>query len=249
MATNKIQVKVTMQGIYSYEAPAYGYGTETRYIYNMVAEDGTAYVWKTTVFMGIEIPDENGDFTDRRGRKYSFSKVNKGDRLVIAGSVKGVGEYRGQPQTELARVKVKERTFEAETWEMIQARRKAEKEAKAEEQRESLAGKDFIWKMPYRQYKEHYSDCETVVGSYDDHIREREMTRRHIPATIDVIIREGRLKNSGVRGEHYSGYEVQNENGMKVVYRAVKEENAIRRAEKEFGGEWECVKIYNYNNY
>lgn len=248
MATNKIQVEVTMQGIYSYEAPAYGYGMETRYIYNMVAKDGTVYVWKTTVFMGIEIPDENGNFTDRRGRKYSFSKVNKGDKLVIAGSVKGQGEYKGQPQTELTRVKVKERTFEAETWEMIQERRKAEKEAKAEEQRGSLTGKDFIWTMPYKQYKEHYSDCETVTGSYNEHLREREMTRRYIPATIDVIIREGRLKNSGVRGEHYSGYEVQNENGMKVVYRAVKEENAIRRAEKEFGGEWKCTKIYHYDN-
>lgn len=249
MAANRIEITVEMKGIYSYEAPAYGYGTETRYVYNMEAENGTVYVWKTASFMGIEVEDENGHYTNRKGKKYEFHKINKGDKIVITAAIKGESEYKGQPQTELTRVKVKDRLFEAETLEQVQERRKAEKEAKAEEQRESLAGKDFIWKMPYKQYKEHYSDCETVAGSYNDHMREREMTRRYIPATIDVIIREGRLKNSGVRGEHYSGYEVQNENGMKVVYRAVKEENAIRRAEKEFGGEWECVKIYNYNNY
>ena len=64
--------------------------------------------------------------------------------------------------------------------------------------------------------------------------------------TIAVIIRVGRLKASGVRGEHYSGYELENEVGSHIVYRAVKEENAIKRATKEFGGNWECVKIYNY---
>lgn len=248
----RIEAVVTMKSVYSYERAAYTYGTETAYIYNMEAEDGTVYVWKTTSFMGIELPAANPDdahFINSKGKAVDFFKINKNDVIRIKASVKRQGEYKGQPQTELTRVKVLERIFKAETWEEIQAKREAAKAAKAEEQRDSLNGEDFIWRMPYKQYKEHYSDCETVAGSYNDHMREREMTRRYIPATIDVIIREGRLKNSGVRGEHYSGYEVQNENGMKVVYRAVKEENAIRRAEKEFGGEWECVKIYNYNNY
>lgn len=248
MAANKIQVKVTMANIYSYEAPAYAYGTETRYIYTMKADDEKVYVWKTTAYMGMDVENENGSFT-KRGKTYSFLKINKGDVIEITATIKGEGEYKGQPQTELMRVKVKARLFKAETWEEAQARREAEKAQKAQTQRESLEGRDFIWTMPYKQYKEHYSDCETVAGSYNDHMRGREMTCRHIPATIDVIIREGRLKNSGVRGEHYSGYEVQNENGMKVVYRAVKEENAIRRAEKEFGGEWKCIKIYFYDRY
>lgn len=99
-----------------------------------------------------------------------------------------------------------------------------------------LSGEDFIWRMPYKQYKEHYSDCETVAGSFE--------RREFRPCTIEIIVREGRLKASGVRGEHYSGYRLENENGEQVVYRAVKEENAIRRAEKEFGGHWEVYKIY-----
>ncbi len=242
MTTNRIQVEVTMNSIYSFEAVKYcGWGTETRYIYNMQAEDGTVYVWKTTAFMGLEVEDENGHFTDRRGKTYEFYKINKGDKIVISASVKGESEYKGQPQTELTRVKVKERTFRAETWEEIQAKREAEKQQKAKEQRNSLQGEDFIWRMPYKQYKEHYSDCETVAGSFRTHEKR--------PCTIEVIVRQGRLKNSGVRGEHYSGYRLQNSEGEQVVYRAVKEENAIRRAEKEFGGEWECIKIYDYSRF
>lgn len=239
----RIEIAVEMKGIYSYEAPAYGYGYETRYIYNMVGEDGTVYVWKTTAFMSIDVYDgvdpKTANFFDAKGRAYIPEQINKGDKLVITASVKGQGEYKGQPQTELTRVKVKERTFKAETWEEVQARREAEKAAKAQGQRDSLQGEDFIWRMPYRQYKEHYSDCETVAGSF-----QRQKNR---PCTIEVIVREGRLKNSGVRGEHYSGYRLENEDGEQVVYRAVKEENAIRRAEKEFGGEWKCIRVYEYN--
>lgn len=40
----RIQAEVTMMNIYKYEAPAYGYGTETRYIYTMQDEAGTVYV-------------------------------------------------------------------------------------------------------------------------------------------------------------------------------------------------------------
>ena len=240
----RIEIAVEMKGIYSYERAAYGYGTETAYIYNMVAEDGTVYVWKTTAFMGIELPAANPDdahFINSRGKAVDFFRINKGDKIVITASVKGQSEYKGQPQTELTRVKVKERTFAAETWEQKQERIRAEKENKAQEQRNSLNVEDFIWRMPYKQFKEHYSDCETVKGSF-----KREDRR---PCTIEVIIRDGRLKNSGVRGEHYSGYRLQNEAGEQVVYRAVKEENAIRRAEKEFGGEWKCIKIYEYDSY
>lgn len=222
----RIEIAVEMKGIYEFRAKSYGYGFETRYIYNMMDEDGTVYVWKTKLLMHVND---------------SPQRINKGDKIVIIASVKGESKYDGQPQTELARVKVKERTFKAETWEEKQARIKAEKEQKAQEQRDSLQGEDFIWRMPYRQYKQHYSDCETVVGSY----KSAECYGK-IPPTIEVIVREGRLKASGVRGEHYSGYRLQNDDGEQIVYRAVKEENAIRRAEKEFGGHWHCIKVYEY---
>ena len=55
------------------------------------------------------------------------------------------------------------------------------------------------------------------------------------------------MKASGVRGEHYSGYEMQNEIGQKCTYRAVSEENAMKRIKKDFPDHtWECVKIYQY---
>lgn len=229
MATNRIEITVTMKNVYEYKRPAYVYGTEWAYIYSMEDEAGTAYVWKTTVFLYEE--DEEGN---PKGR------INKGDVIRIKATVKGQSEYNGQPQTELTRVKLVERIFKAKTWEEIQEERKAAREAKVQEQRDSLSGEDFIWRMPYRQYKEHYSDCETIIGSFD---------RNRGVATIQVIVREGRLKASGVRGEHYRGYRLQNEEGEQVVYRAVKEENAIRRAEKEFGGTWECIRIYNYDRF
>lgn len=215
----RVEISVEMKGIHSFQCATYtGYGTETRYIYNMIAADGTVYVWKTTAVMQVE-----------------EEPVNTGDKLVIIATVKGTSEYKGQPQTELSRVKVKERSFRGKTWEEIQREKEMARDRRAQEQRDSLTGKDFIWRMPYKQYKEHYSDCETVVGSY---------TRDGYVPSIEVIIREGRLKASGVRGEHFSGYILENEEGKHVGYRAVCEENAIRRAEKEFGGVWKCVKIY-----
>jgi len=239
---DRIEAVVTMTNIYSYTRPAYGYGYEDAYIYTMTGQDGKTYVWKTTSYMGVEVPSETGSIYYSTGKKkgtYTFVEIRKGDVIKITAAVKGEGEYKGQPQTELARVKVVEVISGGKTPEQIEAERLAKIEAKKQEQMASLAGDDFIWKrMPYKQYKEHYSDCETVCDSF-------EKTR--FGSYIDVIIREGRLKESGVRGQHYSGYECTNSDGMKVTYKAVCEDNAIRRAEKEFGGEgWVCTHIYQY---
>lgn len=244
MKAQKIEKIVTMTTVYSYERAAFGYGTETAYIYGMVDEDGNEYVWKTTTWLAEKIADDSKfpNYIDSKGKGYKFSGINKGDIVQIRGGIKGVGEYNGKPQTELTRVKVVKRIFAAETYEEKQERIRKEKEEKAKAQIASLKGEDFIWEMPYKQFKEHYADCETVEGSYQG----RDMTCGIYVPTIKVIIREGRLKASGVRGEHYSGYELKNEDGKRVVYRAVCEENAIKRAVKEYGGNWECTKIYNY---
>lgn len=234
----RIEATVTMANIYSYQRPAYGYGYETAYIYNMVAEDGTVYVWKTTAFLFDKVQtDSKYDYAeiDSKGRKWIYEQINRNDIVRIKATVKGQSEYKGQPQTEVTRVKVVERIFKAKTPEELKAEREAEKARKEQEQRDSLTGKDFIWRMPYRQYKECYSDCETVENSFE---------RRGTLATIEVIIREGRLKASGTRFEHYRYFILQNEEGMKASYKAITEENAIRRAEKEFGGHWEVYKIY-----
>lgn len=80
--------------------------------------------------------------------------------------------------------------------------------------------------MKYNRYKKHYSDCDTVRGSYDKETK-----------TIAVIIPEGRMKKSGVRGQHFHGYElycIDNKNNRKVyiTYSAVSLENAQKQHKK-----------------
>ena len=114
-------------------------------------------------------------------------------------------------------------------------------EMEARKQRESLADGDMVWRMPYKQYKDHYSDCETIKGSYEFDERKGSF--------IEVIIRAGRLKNSGVRGEHFSGYQFRTDDEKLVCYRAVSEENARKQMKKDFpqsDESWECVQIFRY---
>lgn len=243
----RIEMAVTVKGAYSYEAPAYGYGTETRYIYTMTDDNGTVYVWKTTTHMYEKILDPvNGWDIDKQGRKWSYRSVNRGDRVVVAATIKGQSEYKGEPQTEVTRVKVKETLYKAPTPEEIREQKEAERQQRVEAQLNSITGEDFIWTMPYKQYKEHYNDCETVEGSFKRH--------KSGVSTIEVIIREGRLKASGVRGQHYSGYEFKfmiNGERHIITYRAVKEENALRRLQKDFpdATDIEAGKIYNYDSH
>ena len=82
-------------------------------------------------------------------------------------------------------------------------------------------------------YKEHYADCELLAGSWNEQER-----------TVGVIVREGRLKNSGVRGRQFADYLFKNGSRCRCVY-AVCEENAWKRIEKEFGSDegWRLDKI------
>lgn len=247
----RIEATVTMKGIYEYSAPSYaGYGYDTHYIYKMVAEDGTVYVWKTTTFLVVEVPHtgkERHNYTDKKGNPIDYVKVNKGDILKIKATIKGESEYNGEKQTEVNRVKVVSREFASETYEEMMERKEREKAARVKAQYDSLKEGDFIWQMPYRQYKEHYSDCETIEGSFN----QPDCNRHRSVATIKVIIREGRLKASGVRGQHYSGYEIKYRDGGQnciITYRAISEDTALKRFEKDFP-DAEFIgfgKIYNY---
>lgn len=220
----RINVVVTLVGEYSFANRFNPYLGKTT-IYKMQDADGKVYVWKTSACLQYD----NGNDDDYRA-------IIKNDVIEITASVKGESEYKGEPQTELNRVKVNKVVKEHITKSVIIANKK-------KEQMESLAEGDRLWEMPYRQYKMHYADCETLAGSY------REIERgRDAGSYITIILRAGRLKASGVRGEHYSGYCCENEKGEKVTYRAVSEENAIKRASKEFPGHaWEVVKIYRYD--
>ena len=221
----RITAIVTLVGEYKYDTQ---FGT-TR-IYKMQDADGKVYVWKTSKYLEQEIIHEDGMVDDKF--------VIKNDVIEITASVKGESEYNGEAQTMLNRVKVNSFVKEHTPKSIIIANKK-------KEQMESLGEGDRLWEMPYRQYKMHYADCETLAGSY------REIERgREIGSYITIILRAGRLKASGVRGKRFSGYCCENEKGEKVTYCAVSEENAVKRASKEFPGHtWEVVKIYRYERY
>lgn len=242
----RTEIKVTIKNIYKYEKPGYGYYASPveAYIYTMIGEDGKTYVWKTTsvLFEKVESTKGNAIEHDSKTDKwYSHKDINRGDVIRIKATIKGESEYKGQPQTEVQRVVLVDRLVEAETKEQYIAR-------KAEEQEQSLADGDIIWEMPYRQYKDHYADCETVRGSF------RRTERGE--SLIKVIIRDGRLKASGVRGKQYYGYEFYFKNAdgkeYRTCYKAVSEENAKKRLLKEYPEATDIrpgKKLYDYRMY
>lgn len=78
-------------------------------------------------------------------------------------------------------------------------------------------------RMLYRRYKTAYADCKTVPGTYDKTTK-----------TIVVIIPEGRMKKSGVRGRRYNYYcfcGVDKATGkvIEVTIKAICGENAIKQ--------------------
>lgn len=220
MARIELEVKFVKQA--HYERPAYGYGYETVYIYKFEDSEGKIYVWKTTTILKKDGMDGEYDIMYTRPASEVFPYV--GARIKIKATVKEESEYHGEKQTVINRVKVVDIIENGLS-------KEEKKESYKQKQLDSLKGGDFIWKkMPYRQYKNHYADCEKVVGSYSE------------DGTVDVIIREGRLKNSGVRGEHIDVYVFRNENNEPRCYRAVSVENAYARLIKDYPDhEWRYV--------
>lgn len=89
-------------------------------------------------------------------------------------------------------------------------------EEKQNKQLNSLQEGDQIFTMTYKNYKEHYSDCETVAGSFNtDNGR----------AEIGVIVRAGRMVPSAVHEHRFSTYVLQNKNTkIKMCFYTVCEE-------------------------
>lgn len=218
----RIDTIVTFVKSRQYDRPAFGgWRDETVTISIMMDAEGQTLIWKTTG-AGLFIDEVRHD---KRGEWLEPVFPNEGATIRIRGTVKEIGEYRGEPQVELSRVKLMEIVHQTETFEERQER-------KAKEQQANLKPTDMVKRMPYRQYKEHYVDCETIVGSYDKEAR-----------MIKVIIPEGRMKNSGTRGKHFDYIDLINDNGEKLTLKAITEENALARAEKKYPGEgWRLDK-------
>jgi len=203
----RLELVVTVVGDYVFEN-YFGYQPTLSHIYTMKDKEGNVFVWKTSNNLVIEtVTEEN--FIDM-----DFAK--KGDKIRIKGTVKDHNEYRNEPQTILTRCKVMEIIERALTKEEKQ-------ELKKQEQLATLTDGDIVYNMKYSQYKKHYSDCETLAGTYDS-----------TDSTIDVIVREGRLKASGVRGKRFSDFLFRHENGAVRCIYAVSFENAWKRLEKEY---------------
>jgi hypothetical protein len=152
---------------------------------------------------------------------------DRGDTVKVTASIKGESEYKGEMQTELQRVK------------LLDIIRKEEVKVESKEQDLTLADGDQILEMPYKQYKEHYSDCETVNGSFfrDEHTGD---------SFIKVIIRNGRMKASGVRGPKFMNYIFNGTEDGKTFTLcawAVSEANARKQMTKEFPNVTDMVRI------
>ena len=84
-----------------------------------------------------------------------------------------------------------------------------------------------IHRMPYRRYKERYSDCDTVSGSYDKGSK-----------TIEVIVPDGRMKPSGVRGQRFLTIWLRvgrdAEHTFEQGFRAISFENALKQARRAY---------------
>lgn len=217
---SKIEFTATLTGKFTFSTC---FGNQTIYKMVDVSDPETIFVWKTSTGLYKNTVADDG-FVKPEG-------AFKNDTVTVKCTVKAFSEYKGEPQIEITRAKLVD-VVHAVTKEQLDAKKK-------EEQVASLAEGDRIIKMDYKRYKNHYSDCETVAGSYiryDDGF-----------SYIEVIVRAGRMKNSGVRGQRYAGYEFTNELGQKAVYRAVCESNATKRVNKENPGhKWECTHVYLY---
>lgn len=211
----RIDKEVTLIKSASYERRCFsGYGYETVHIYKLSDGEST-YVWKTTAHLKYE------EVIDNLVEMYF---PQQGDTIRIRATIKGESEYKGEMQTEINRVKVTEVICKY-------------REVRYAEQMNSLQDGDWVWYgMPYKQYKTNYSDCEIIIDSFNDHEGKR-------PATVDVIIRAGRLKASGTRGEKFAYYTLECDDGRVHTYKAVCEDNALNRAEKELGGAWSVRHI------
>lgn len=233
---SRISVEATFKRTGEYQTH-YTFTGEWHNIHVFEDADGNCIVWNTTAFV------EDKKFVDQHG---SCKPIWHGSKVQITATIKAHSEYKGVKQTTISRPRFKLVAL-AKSPDEIQKEREAEEDRKKQEQRDSLQEGDFIWEMPYKQYKERYSDCETIIGSYDAH--QDPYGNSTGSATIKVIIREGRLKNSGVRGQHYSGYEFEMEDGTKVVYRAISEATARKRMKKEYpdSAAWACTRVYRYH--
>ena len=96
---DKIKLTVTVDHRATFEVPSFrGWGTDTKTIYVFVDDAGNKLVWNTTGWLGTVVQDN-------RGMEH-YNPVEDGERVTIKATIKAHGEYQGEKQTELQRVRL-----------------------------------------------------------------------------------------------------------------------------------------------
>ena len=79
----KLRIRVTVEKIATYEAPAYaGYGTELKRIYIMADENGNKLVWNTGAGLGSYTKDDNGN---ESGNENKVNLLKQATVLAVSG--------------------------------------------------------------------------------------------------------------------------------------------------------------------
>lgn len=222
---DRIQTQATLVGEFKF-TKTFGWNTVETTIYKMEDAEGRIFVWKTTASLGI-------DSTDKRGH-WVWDGVKRRDSFEFKATVKGVGEYKGEKQIELQRVKVLS-IDHAPTVEEIRAN-------KRQAQLDAMEEGDILYRCKWSAAQEHYADCEVLEGSYDK-----------LDNTVQVIVPANRMKASGVRFKHFERFVFVPKGQVEerypkdfAVYRAVDEEHAYRHLLKDHPdcAAWVCKTAY-----
>lgn len=152
-----------------YEGRSYSYYDDgIRYLMKFIDNEGNVYVYRKDHHLGIEYLDERGHL--------QFEPMEVGDKVLISGTVKDVSEYKGEEQTVLTRCKLED---------ILKHGYMSEQEInqyKRDKQLGRQKGNVEVKTVTYRDYKNKYSDLETIYGSF---------VRNDEGSFIDVIVPEG----------------------------------------------------------
>lgn len=92
---DKLDIKAVYVKSAWFEVQAFrGYGTQTMYIHTFKIGDNVA-IWKTTAVLG------------KWGERGEWQAIEEGAEVQLKGTIKELGEYKGEKQTVLTRCKVK----------------------------------------------------------------------------------------------------------------------------------------------
>lgn len=179
-------------------------------------DEKNTYVWTTTKWGATWMEEEKRN-------------IVAGDVVTFTATIGETTTYNGNEQIKLTRCKDFSFVEHKETYEERMERTKAER---IEKQKKSIKESDRVLHMEYSRYKNHYADCETIIGSYRGGDEYRF-------ATIWVIVPEGRMKPNGMRGQNVWSWPFVDEDGHGMTISAIDLEHAKKRLPK--GKEWKYI--------